>query len=81
MNPVRRLRGGPDRAARGSDRRLPGDPGGPRHHHRPGPAARRRLGRAAVPAGIAGGVAVGLLGAVFATHRVSRVEPFEALHQ
>ena len=36
---------------------------------------------AAVPAGIAGGVAVSLLGAVFATHRASRVEPSEALHQ
>mgnify|MGYP001690408984 CR=1 FL=1 len=32
-------------------------------------------------AGIAGGVAVSLLGAVFATHRASRVEPSEALHQ
>ena len=47
MNPVRCLRGGPDRAARGSGRRLPGDPGDPRHHHRPGLAARRRLGRRA----------------------------------
>ncbi|WP_147679965.1 ATP-binding cassette domain-containing protein [Actinomyces ruminicola] len=33
-----------------------------------------------VPLGIAGGLGVSLLGAVFATHRASRIEPAEALH-